>query len=227
MPAMSALRDILILAAMPGELAPIVRRLGLRRDGQGHRHGAVRARTLGIGPVRAVERLETLLREKRPDHVVLAGFAGGLDPALHVGDLVTLREVVSPNGPPMHLADTGSRGVSVARAAATVATKRDLHARFAADVVDMETYPVAQRLIAAGIPLTVLRAITDTAADALPPTVLQLTDRDGRPIASRIARHLATGPWRIITLLRLARASHRAGRALADAVAGHVDTLRQ
>jgi hypothetical protein len=98
------------LAPMPSELRPLVRRLHLGRgakgDGAWHtgRLGAatVVATTTGIGTASAARATERLLAERRVDHVVVIGVAGGLAEGIGVGDVVIPDTVVDDSGAVFH-----------------------------------------------------------------------------------------------------------------------------
>jgi NAD(P)H-hydrate repair Nnr-like enzyme with NAD(P)H-hydrate epimerase domain len=84
----------------------------------------------------------------------------------------------------------------------------------------METAAIAAVCERRACAWSVFRAISDRAGDpAVDPAVLALAGADGRPDALVVARYLASRPWRIPLLLRLARDSSRAARAAASAAA--------
>jgi nucleoside phosphorylase len=93
--------------------------------------------------------------------------------------------------------------------------KARLFAQTAAPLVDMET-AVVQRAVR--VPLLVLRAVSDTAADALPPGMFDWIDEIGRPRKLKFAAAVMKQPSLMGVLKRLERDSRTALSALADAL---------
>jgi adenosylhomocysteine nucleosidase len=164
------------------------------------------------------------------------GIAGALDPTLTAGTMVVAWQTVAGGEDSSEAAsaiDSVSRAwadrvaarlahrlpVACAPIAAagellrTVAAKRAL-ARTGAAAADMETAAVARTAQAAGIPWIAMRAISDTANDALPSGVVQAIDQTGRVRAGRLAAALVRHPAEILQLPALARGFNAALRAL-------------
>ncbi|MEX0655491.1 MAG: hypothetical protein WD534_09540 [Phycisphaeraceae bacterium] len=226
----------LILAATRPELAPAVATLGLRWHGRtqaegDHHHGRIIAHLTGVGPARAVATLDQQWARTPPDTVISLGFAGGLAPHLPAGHVAIIHTVthtthdrldLTPQPPiPNPQSPPAATLLTLNRMAATVADKRDLHQRFAADLVDMETHPLAVRVRGlareAGRPVRflALRAVSDPADVALPPEMRHWVDAQGQPRAAAVLAWLARHPHRLPMLMRLHRDTTRAARALA------------
>ena len=152
--------------------------------------------------------------------VIVAGLAGGLDPQLKVGDVVL---DASDNIPLPNLAMRGHIHTSV-DVVASVADKSALFGQTHALAVDMEQAIVAAWAHGQNCQVIGLRAISDSAFDAIDPILLRLVDELGRPQPSVIAKALIHRPTRIVDLLRLARRSNLALANLSTAV---VDLVRQ
>jgi nucleoside phosphorylase len=148
----------------------------------------------GIG-LRCEARLRRLLERCRPSKILVVGFAGALDPALKLGELVVARRAsilsIPESGAWMEectLSDSfelasveelesvaGSAGISCATLDCLTAPhtigdpvqKAALRRRFGAGLVDMETAALARAASAGGIPVACVRAITDEADDRL------------------------------------------------------------
>lgn len=144
-----------------------------------------------------------------PQHVdaraiILAGFAGALDPALAIGDIVQ-------DSPPGTIY-TSSEIV------ATAAEKAALFRRTGAKAVDMETAIVRNFAERLGARFVGIRAISDTAREDVDPLVLKFIDETGRLRPHAIATALIRKPAVVRTLHRLRANTAVAGRSLAAAV---------
>jgi 4-hydroxy-3-methylbut-2-enyl diphosphate reductase len=129
----------------------------------------------GMGPARVAQWLPRL-GELAPAALVIAGVAGGLDPALRAGDVIVANEVrdergrtVLRAGGPL-AADLRRMGMRV-RVGAIVSTDhlinsvdgREKLASTGALAVDMESAAIVRAAVRRGIPIAVVRVIVDTA----------------------------------------------------------------
>jgi adenosylhomocysteine nucleosidase len=236
---------VLVLAALPAELAPLARRLRLAGGPDGVRRGAHRrlavvAATSGIGPERSALRARELADAHRPAAAITMGIAGALTPELRVGDVLIPGEVVDdtsgasfrPTLAPRGLATARSardaiarRLVSVASPALTRAAKAELRGRRSADAVDMESARAAATWAGRDIPWLCVRAISDDADTELPLEALRLTDASGRVRAAATAAYVLRHPGRLPGLLRLGRDTSRAVAAATDRVVEILDAI--
>ena len=154
------------------------------------------------------------------------GVAGGLDPALRAGDLVLARSVCATDGRTfatdeawrerLEAALDGLVPVAIAdfagseRMIATPVEKAALRQATGAAAVDMESHGVALAANEARVPFLVLRAIADSAADAIPEWVLDGVAADGSLDPKRIAARLFVRPWAVWSLIGAARNNGRA-----------------
>jgi len=147
----------------------------------------------GVGAERARAAAEALY-QRGAGLLVSAGFCGALIPTLRVGDLITERIATSE--------------VPVT----TPAERRALVSNANAEAVDMETRAVIEQGTLRGIPIRILRVVSDTLDDDL--SLILGHDRQFSPvrIAFRLLNPLA---WPLA--LRLARQSAVARDRLADA----------
>jgi len=145
--------------------------------------------------------------------IILAGLAGGLDPELRTGDVI-----VEPYPATLPLGARGGRIHCSTTLVGTAAEKAALYASTGAACVDMESDIVRRAADAAGVPLTVVRAVLDPADQSLPHFLLKLTNSRGglRPMA--LAALLLRRPGVSGELMRLRRSSRLALAALGDAV---------
>ena len=186
--------DVAILVALSLEAAPLIEAardtlqlktssgLKITIGQMGHRRVAIV--TTGVGREAAIRGGQLTIEGHRPDLLVVAGLCGGLDPALARGDVVVAETVARPCGDtltahdPARLLDAaGLRRVCVVTADQVVETpeaKRQLRETSGGDVVDMESWWIAEVAEAAGTPWTVVRSISDTANDCVPSDVAKL-----------------------------------------------------
>jgi adenosylhomocysteine nucleosidase len=167
---------------------------------------SVELTVIGIRAVRLPKRVEATA-------IIMAGFAGALDPALEIGDII--------HDEPAGIIHT-SRSII-----ATTAEKSSLFLSTGARAVDMENEIVRDFARQMGVPFFGIRAISDRANEALDPRVLELVDEVGTPIAGAIALGLLKSPFLVGTLNRLRINTSIAGRALAAAVKNLLDENRE
>jgi adenosylhomocysteine nucleosidase len=189
----------------------------------------------GIGPAAAADGARRLLAAGA--RALLSwGLAGGLDPALTAGTLVLPCEVISPEGRVFLTTAEWRERVRCAIAAShriccgrlltcrkplgSTAAKALAFRETAAVAVDMESSAVAEVAAAQHLPVLVVRAIVDTARDAVPQVALQAAGAgEGSLRLGRLLATLARTPGELPALIRLARRYRAASRAL-SAVAG-------
>ena len=158
-----AIGTILIAAAVPQKLQDF--RLLSGRLGSG-----VECLVTGMGP-RSGEAVRRRLAKKDVRLVVSTGFAGGVRPGFHTGDLVLASEVIhAPTGDRhkpvssyFSLSDRASVGpfVTVEKALPDPKAKAWAGNRFGAIAVDMESAAVAQAADEAGVAWAAIRVILD------------------------------------------------------------------
>jgi adenosylhomocysteine nucleosidase len=166
----------------------------------------VQLTVIGIRAVRLPQQIEARA-------ILMAGFAGALDPLLRIGDIV--------HDDPPGTIHTSTQIV------ATPTDKATLYKSTGAKAVDMETAIVralAQRL---GISFVGIRAISDTAADSVDPAVLNFVDETGRLRPAALAKALLQRPSLIPQLNHLRANSAIAARALTDALRAFLEKNTQ
>lgn len=147
--------------------------------------------------------------------VILAGLAGGLDPTLRVGDVVIEAEgehrvaKLQCIWGRIHTSDC---------LVSTPAQKAALFAQTSAFAVDMESSIVRLRADAVGLPLVVIRGISDAANDFIPPQMIHWIDSAGQPKPASIALGLFKNPALIFSAMRLRKNSNLALTNMANAV---------
>jgi adenosylhomocysteine nucleosidase len=229
-------------AALRGRLEDATRvRLGEPRNLRSLQVGrlgreSVAVAVTGDGERNARAGMHCLLEVMPVRRVIVIGVAGGLDPQLGPGALVVAREVRSEQATlraGAHLADLAARATGAQ--AGMVLTARDLlvspdakaafRTRWAAradlgeaSVVDLESAYYAEAAQDANIPWIVLRAVSDTAADALPALLNRCRDEHGAIMRGAIARRMLMEASAIPSLLRLRRRVAQCSAVLAEAV---------
>ncbi len=226
-----------MLAPMPSELRPLVRKLGLRpsaaplgtRVHEGRSGSAsVVAATTGMGTAGAAAAARRMLDAGDIDHVVVVGIAGGIDDRLVIGDVIRPGIVIDgasgaeyrphplgeradpPDQGALHTSDefiVDPERVAALRARGVIA-------------MDMETAAVAAVCEELGCPWSVVRAISDRSSDGMADeSVFELAHPDGSPNLRAVARFVARHPGRIPQLVRLGRDAGKATNAAASAAA--------
>jgi 4-hydroxy-3-methylbut-2-en-1-yl diphosphate reductase len=161
----SAAPDLLVVTALRTEYAALRGRVG-----------GARLERCGMGPGRVQQWIDTRGAGLQPDAVVVAGVAGGLDPALRPGDVVVASEVRGPAGrtvlragAPL-VAELRRLGLRVHHGPILTrdtvvggCDEREQLFNTGALAVDMESAPVARSFASRGVPVAVVRVVVDTA----------------------------------------------------------------
>jgi adenosylhomocysteine nucleosidase len=203
---------IVVLAAMPSEIKPF-----LKRSPAGVLTGIT-----GMGTVRATRKTEEMLAAGDVDRVIMIGVAGGLK-GTTIGQVLVPEVVVDrATGRELRPEPFGGHVASGRLATGDEFTTDDgeLAALEAVGItaLDMETAAVGAVCEAHGVPWSVFRAISDRPSDRLvDESVFKLANPDGTPNLAAVARYVARRPWKIPALLRLGRDLNTATRAAASA----------
>jgi len=158
------------------------------------------------------------------------GLAGGLDPALRAGTICLPSVVVSRDGSTftteLHWREILSAAIgqwlivvngkllTSAVAIEDVAAKAAAFGETGAVAVDMESAGVAQIAALNRLPFVAVRAIVDTADDAIPRAVMA-AGTEGRVRIGRLILEIVCSPREIAPMVRLAKRYRAATRALA------------
>lgn len=204
-----------------------LRRRGAAFEGSLGGH-AVRVACTGSGPRRAAFALDRMLADGPVSLVVGAGIAGALTPSLARGDVVVGRAVRDRDGEaPASDESWRTRAVGLgARPAVMVTvdrivTRPDERLALARDLppdavasVDMESAAWTRTAARRRTPCLVLRAISDTAAEALPDRLAECLDDEGGISRRRLAARALVRPRSLGSLLRLRRQAREAALSL-------------
>jgi adenosylhomocysteine nucleosidase len=207
-----------IIAALPGELKPLVR--GWQPSGRNAWTGRIGSNDAlaiagGIGAAAAERAVERAFSEANPDLLVSFGWAGALTCAVKPPSACTINEVVdAANGErfPTAFAD-GYRLITLDHVA-HVDEKRGLAAKFQSVLVDMEAAAVARAAASRGIPFYCFKGISDGYTDRLP-DFSRFISKDGGLRMGAFLAHAAVRPGYWPSMQRLGRNSGEAASGLA------------
>ncbi len=158
-------------------------------------------------------------------HIVSFGIAGALIPQLATGLVCTFEAVVTRDRtryeadprPFPKILDAGDL-LGSDMALLTPDDKKKAHRRTQAVAVDMESHGVARAATERDVPLTVLRVIADEAGHTIPAYAMNGLAPDGATKAMPVIGGLLIRPWTVFSLIRLARATGKATKALDKAL---------
>ncbi len=224
---------IAITFALPQESSDLLRRLTDRRKSSTGRltvyEGKIDAQAVaichtGIGRDSAARAMHELFHSHRPQTLISAGFAGGLDPRLQCADLV-----VAVNFSDSDLLDAARHACRDAsrcyfgtlttqpEVAETEADKLQLGRQTGASAVDMETSVIAESCHNFSVPMLSVRGVSDRVSDALPvpfPVWFDLKNQRPRPVA--LLQYLVLHPRKIMPFVRFVRGIDVARARLTD-----------
>ncbi len=212
-----------ILAALPGELRPLVRRwqAGVVKDGARrwtHTAGVHTwiAACAGMGADAARRALAAAEADGRLDLVLSVGWAGALVPEMHPGNAKRASAIVDAQTGERYPLLSGEPGVAVVTTArvADAAEKERLRETYSGAVmVDMEAATVARMAQMRGIPIVCIKAVSDGVGAELPDINRFLSARGELRMASFLA-HLASRPKYWGSIVQLGRNSSKAAQAM-------------
>jgi hopanoid-associated phosphorylase len=157
--------------------------------------------------------------------VLSIGLGGALDPQLAVGDVVIASEVIGDGRWPTDEAWSDRLATALPEARRAVAYGSDkmilkaadkaiLHAETGAALADMESHVAARFAAGRGLPLTVVRVVSDAAFTDLPRAVTCGLTPDGGMNLMGVLAALAADPKQLPALIRAGRDAETAFRAL-------------
>ena len=228
LPLMAALA---LVCAMPMELRPLVKRLGLQKA----EHGGVPVRTgtlddrpvvalaTGMGTTLAAQATDRLLDAVAVDRVLVFGITGAVDDEIAIGALVHPAQVVDGASGRTHRPEAlGGEPLQGTMWTTDVITPPgELPALRAQGVIclDMETAAIAECCERRALPWSVHRAISDRATDgSVDDEVFQLSNQDGTPNPRAVARYFLRHPQKLPGMLRMAKGAKLATERSAEAV---------
>ena len=244
---MQSMETIELIAAMPQEINPLLRRIGNWERG---RWGAFRCYRFqianlnclliecGIGFKRAAQAAEALLKDTQPRLLVSFGVAGALETELQVGDVVYIGKACSLEAgrPEKSLAlaslsdaalQAAAKALKLQGAALVPGTTLTTHGSQAVrlepgellhPVLEMETAAIAGVAVERGIPLLSLRSISDNPQEPLPFDIGDWYNGEANLVVGSMIRTFLLRPNILPRLFKLNRNTHRAAENLAIAL---------
>jgi adenosylhomocysteine nucleosidase len=224
---------IAIIAAMPGELKPLVR--GWRKKNTAGKHLHVWTHTMGsdeliaiCGGMGAGAALRSFAEAEVSgplDIVLSVGWAGALESGMKTGECYILSEVIdSQTGERFSLA-TGDRKLRVVTTARVADEMEKLRFRetYGAALVDMEAATIARLAQARSLPMCCFKAVSD-GPEAKLPDLNSFISEQGQLQLMPLLAHVALRPRYWGSLLELGRTSATAAKALAATITRFLQT---
>ncbi len=170
----------------------------------------------GMGAAAAERAVKARLAARDWSLVLTCGFAGALDPALHLGTVLCEMDEGFPLRQTLLAAGAvPARFHCAEQVAVTGFEKAMLRERTNADAVEMESGIIRRLCRAHGIPSATVRVISDTAQEDLPLDFNALMNADGKMNLRKLARAVLRRPRKIPALMALGRSSKAAAKKLA------------
>ena len=169
----------------------------------------------GMGPDNTVAALGRAWEKYNPRHLLTCGFAGALDPSLALGQVCF---ATSDSALGVAAENAGARRAtfhSSSRVAVTTAEKSSLRATTGLDAVEMESAVIVSAARERGLPVAVVRVISDTAQEDLPLDFNALMTAKQSIHFPKLLAALARSPGKIPALLALQKNTTLAARHLA------------
>jgi len=216
--------DIALIAALEREVRPLVRSWQrIDREQAGHRFRFFEAENCvlvcgGMGPEAARRAAEAATVLYAPKALYSVGFAGALNATLRVGRVMESRYVVDAGDGSRVDAHAGSGTLVSFASVAGREQKIKLASAYGAQAVDMEAAAVARAAEAHGLRFAAVKVISDELGFPMP-DIAPFTAADGRFREPAFVIHAALRPWLWPPLIRLARNSVEASRALSEHLA--------
>jgi adenosylhomocysteine nucleosidase len=223
---------IAIIAALPGELKPLVR--GWERVSSPTRGISIWIKTAGedeyiavcggMGEAAAMRSFAAAEHAGTLDMVLSVGWAGALDSSIEAGRCYIATEVIDVlTGERFSLPDSTPKLRLVTTAlVADEAEKSRLRNSYGAHLVDMEAAVIARLGQIRNIPVHCFKAVSDAHDVNLPDLNLFIDDM-GQLRLTAFLGYIGVRPQYWGSMIKMGSASSRAARALADAVTNFLE----
>ena len=219
---------IAIIAALPGELKPLVKGWqrvatkdrGIKKWILSRDADTWIAVCAGMGADAALRAYASAVSDGPVDMLLSVGWAGALDPTVGPGTAQVPTVVIDAQTGEQFSLTEGDRKwrlVTTARVADGAEKKRLAATYLGAVLVDMEAATVARLADMHGIPLLCIKGVSD-AADATLPDLNPFIDHRGQMRMGRFLAYIAVRPGYWPSLLHLGKNSARAAEAMRDLI---------
>lgn len=219
---------IAILAALPREVAPLVRDwpapVVSRQEGTSvWENDAAVVVCAGMGRERVTRALELAESRGPLRSVISVGYAGALRDGLRLDGVYWPAIVIDGQTGERFVCEGGEGILVTADHVIGRDEKPKLAARWNADLVDMEAAAVARLATVRALPFRAVRAISDAVDDYLP-DLSRFSNAQGGFQSGLFAMYVALHPWLIPATVRLGKQSGTASQAITEAL---LQILRQ
>ena len=174
-------------------------------------------RVSGPGGDAIDQTVRNMVRNTNRTHLILAGVAGGLDPAIQAGSAFWISGILNSQGDPMVSKNQFSPQDAprtticmVEKPLFSPSAKKTLFESSGAGLVDMEARSFALSCQKIGVKWSIVRGVSDDWRQALPDGAERLVDECGAPRPLRIAGYIMGHPWRIPALWQLSSRTTKA-----------------
>lgn len=214
---------VALICAMPMELSPLVKKLGLTRVSKQRATGdGVVAMYTGMGTELATKSTEALFADVTDiERVVVFGITGAVDDETKIGTLIVPATVLnSETGEEFKPhSSNGHTPKGVMWTTNIMTPPEELPGLVARGVIslDMETAAIAACCESRNVPWSVYRTISDNPADKIDDEVFKMGNQDGSVNPRNVVKYFLRHPGRIPRMIRLGRSSTVATNNAADA----------
>jgi len=184
----------------------------------------------GIGQNNAEEAAKKLIDVFEPKSVCSAGYAGGLSARLkHFSICVPEQVLRESDGNGLDLSRPVPQKTPLMPGKLTLITvndvvetpgqKRELHERTGAEIVDMETFVIADICRVRNIPFFPFRVVLDTASDQIPKDIAKILgslDKGRARLSGTILSHIWSRPSMVLDFVSLKKRAFTAAERLAQ-----------
>lgn len=219
-----------IIAAMPGELKPLVNgwpnstRNNIHFWAQRNEEEEWIAACAGAGQSAATRAFAAIEDGGPIDLVLSIGWAGALTTDVAAGKAYSTAGVIDVRTGERFQCDAlaGERWLVTSPKVADEAEKRRLAAAYNADLVDMEAAAIARLAATREIPFYCIKGVSDS-LDAQLPDFNRFIAPDGRFLTRQFSLFALFRPWHWPALVRMGENSRRASQSIAESVLDLLD----